>query len=207
MKPKDILKPSAPPMEAGSYLGVCIGVVGLGEQETRWNGKTRYAEKIKFVFEIPEETIQQDGEERPRQLSTELSMAKKESSKIRQFLSGWLGRVLSDDEYMNMEFFELIGRNAILNVVRSEDNQYANIASASPLLKGQKPVQTVSKTLKFDANDWNDEEFEALPEYLKERIKKSTQYKNAHLPDQEVSVEAANQEAVQDADGGEECPF
>lgn len=207
MKLRDKIKPSAPPMEAGTYLGVCIGVIGLGEQETEWKGKTRYVEKVKFIFETPEETIEQDGEPRPRQLSVDFSVAKKATSRLRQFLSGWMGKVLGDDEYLDMDFYSLIGRNANLNVVRSEDNQYANIASASPLRKSEQPVKAQAEPITFDADEWDNEAFEALPEYLQERLKKSTQYKNRHLPDQEVSVAAANQEAAEDAGGGEECPF
>ena len=38
MKIKDRAKPKAPPVEAGVYIAVCIGVVDLGEQ---------YSEKFK----------------------------------------------------------------------------------------------------------------------------------------------------------------
>ena len=212
MKMKDLIKPSAPPMEPGAYLGVCFGVVGLGEQETTYKGKTRYVEKIKFLFECPEETILQDGEERPRQLSVDFSVAKKATSRIRQFYSGWLGKTLSDEEYMELDTDIFLGRNAILNVVRSEDGQYANIASAMPLRRSEQPVKAVSQQINFDATQWDQAAFETLPEYLQERLKQSTQYKNAHLPEQEVSVEQAAQEAAEDAGaeypaGEGACPF
>lgn len=207
MKLRDKIKPSVPPMEAGTYLGVCIGVIGLGEQETTFSGKTRYVEKIKFIFEIPSETIEQDGEQRPRQLSTDFSVARKSTSRMRQFMSGWMGKTLTDDEYLGMEYFDLIGRNAILNVVRSEDNQYANIAAAAPPLRGTAPVTATTEPLRFDVDEWDDAVFEKLPDYLQERIKKSTQYKNRHLPDEAVSVEAANAQAAQDAEEDGPCPF
>lgn len=207
MKLRDKIKPAVPPMEAGTYLGVCIGVIGLGEQETEWKGKTRYVEKVKFIFETPNETIEQDGEQRPRQLSADFSVARKSTSRLRQFLSGWMGKTLTDDEYLDMDFFDLIGRNAILNVVRSEDNQYANIAAAAPMLRGTAPVTATAEPLRFDADEWDDAAFEQLPDYLQERLKKSTQYKNRHLPEETVSVEAANAQAAQDAEEDGPCPF
>lgn len=202
MKLRDKIKPAAPPMEAGTYLGVCIGVVGLGEQETRYKSQTqpKYVSKIKFIFEIPDETIEQDGEQCPRQLSTEFSVARKATSRLRQFLSSWMGKVLSDDEYLDMEFNDLIGRNAILNVVRSEDDQYANIVSAMPLMKGVPPVTATAEPIRFDADEWDDAAFERLPEYLQERLKKSMQYKMLHLPETEVSVEAAEAAAFRAAE-------
>ena len=42
-----------------------------------------------------------------------------------------------------------------------------------------------------------------LPEWLQELIKKSTQYKSNHLPEDEVSVEAAEQAASQAAEADE----
>lgn len=204
MKLGNKMKPSIPPMEPGTYLGICIGVIGLGEQETQWQGKTRYVEKVRFLFEIPEETIEMDGEQKPRQLSVDFSVAKRATSRIRQFLSGWMGKMLSDEEYANLELYDLLGRNALLGVVRSEDGQYANISTATPLRKSETPQTAVSAPILFDADEWDDAVFETLPDYLQERLKQSAQYKNAHLPAQEVSVEAAEQEAAEDS---EEVPF
>jgi hypothetical protein len=67
--------------------------------------------------------------------------------------------------------------------------------------------------IEFDLDAWDDEKFAALPEWLQERITKSTQYKAMHLPTDEVSVEAA-MEAVSKAaeaeagdEDGEEAPW
>ena len=207
MKLGNKLKPATPPMDAGTYVGICIGVVGLGEQETTFKGKTKYVDKVKFIFEIPDETIEVDGEQRPRQLSVDFSVARKSTSRIRQFINTWRSKTLTDEEYSELELYDFIGQNAMLSVVHSEDGQYANIASAVQLPKGIPSRQATAAPITFDADEWDDETFQTLPEYLQERLQKSTQYKNRHLPDQEVSVEAASQEAAEDADSEGRCPF
>ena len=60
MKIKDRAKPKVPPVEAGVYMAVCIGFIDLGEQ---------YSEKFKnysckgmYVWELPGETVEIDGE-------------------------------------------------------------------------------------------------------------------------------------------------
>ena len=75
------------------------------------------------------------------------------------------------------------------------------------LARGMAAPSAKSAYLRFDTTEWEEELFAALPEYLQEQLKKSTQYKNRHLPSEEVSVAAAAIQAAEDADDGEECPF
>ena len=50
-------KAKIPPVEPGSYLAICVGVYDLGEQETTFNGKTRYANQVMFTFELAGESV------------------------------------------------------------------------------------------------------------------------------------------------------
>ena len=97
-------------------------------------------------------------------------------------------------------------------MVLSEDGQYANIASAAAIPKGMPAPKAKSELITYDVEAWDDAAFEKLPEYLQELIRKSTQYRRAHLPEDEVSVEAAERTAAEAAeadapqDGGD-IPF
>ncbi|MCD8047290.1 MAG: hypothetical protein LUD80_01700 [Clostridiales bacterium] len=71
----------------------------------------------------------------------------------------------------------------------------------------RQPPPATTAVISFDADEWDDAAFAALPEYIQNRLKKSTQYKNRHLPDEAVSVEAANAQAAQDAEEDGPCPF
>lgn len=73
MKIKDRAKPKTPPVEPGVYIAICIGVVDLGEQ---YSEKFKnYANKVKFIWELVGETIEVDGEQKPRQLSKEFTFS------------------------------------------------------------------------------------------------------------------------------------
>lgn len=184
-------KPAIPPVEPGLYPAVCIGVVDLGEQETSFNGKTRYINQLQLTFELPYELIEVDGEMQPRWLSRRFTLSSSSKGSLRPFIETWLGRKFSDEAANDFEIFGLLGRPASLTVVHSEDGQYANISSAAPLMKGMEAPQAKSELFLFDVDEWDDEAFGKLPEYLQELIQNSTQYKAAHLPSDEVSVEAA----------------
>ena len=75
MKIKDRAKPKVPPVEPGVYMAVCVGVVDLGEQYSELY-KT-YSNKVKFVWALPSETIEIEGNMEERQLSREFSVATK----------------------------------------------------------------------------------------------------------------------------------
>ena len=196
-------KPAIPPVEPGTYFAVCIGAVDLGEQETTYNNKTRYANQLQIIFELPSELIEIDGEEQPRQLSRRFSVSLSTKSNLRKFIETWYGKKFTDDAIREFDTRELLGKPAMLSVVLSEDGNYANIASAAALPKGMEAPKAKSELIDFDVEEWDDEAFRKLPEWLQELIKKSTQYKSNHLPEDEVSVEAAEQAASQAAEADE----
>lgn len=196
-------KPAIPPVEPGTYFAVCIGAVDLGEQETTYNNKTRYTNQLQIIFELPSELIEIDGEEQPRQLSRRFAVSLSTKSNLRKFIETWYGKKFTDDAIREFDTRELLGKPAMLSVVLSEDGNYANIASAAALPKGMEAPKAKSELIDFDVEEWDDEAFQKLPEWLQELIKKSTQYKSNHLPEDEVSVEAAEQAASQAAEADE----
>lgn len=212
MKVGSRARSAIPPVEPGTYFAVCIGVVDLGEQEVTYNGKTRYTNQLQIIFELPEELIEIDGEQQPRWLSRKFTVSASAKGSLRPFIEAWQGKKFSDEAFADFELFDLAGRAALLSVVLSEDGQYANIASAAAIPKGMPAPKAKSELITYDVEAWDDAAFEKLPEYLQELIRKSTQYRKAHLPDDEVSVEAAEKTAVEAAeadapqDGGD-IPF
>lgn len=192
MKIKDRAKPKTPPVEPGVYMAVCVGVVDLGEQYSE--AFKSYSNKVKFVWALPSETIEIDGKTEERQLSREFAVATKKNSKLRTFLGGWNSKNYSDEEFMELDLFDQIGKACQLNVVLNDTGEYANVDSVMPIPKGF--PAPVSKTAFFtwDMDNWNDAVFEKLPEWTQEQIKKSTQYQKNHAPDTTVEVKEAPME-------------
>ena len=194
MKIKDRAKPKAPPVDPGVYMAVCVGVVDLGEQYSEVYKS--YSNKVKFIWALPSETIEVDGKPEERQLSREFSIATKKNSKLRTFLGGWNSKNYSDEEFMDLDLFDQIGKPCQLNVVLNDTGEYANVESVMPLPKGF--PAPVSKTAFFtwDMDSWDDEAFEKLPQWAQEQIKKSTQYQKTHAPVADVAVPAPQQTGV-----------
>ena len=201
LKVKDRAKPKLPPVEPGVYLAVCVGVIDLGEQ---YSEKFKnYRNEVQFVWELAGETVEVDGEQKPRQLSRTFSVAASKKSNLRGFLGGWNGVQYSDEQFQDLDLFGQAGRPCQLNVVLNDTGEYANVDSVIPLPKGVPAPQAVSHTILWNMDEWSDEKFSALPDWVQEKIKKSTQYQKDHTPTD--SVDFPVETSGPQRDGG--CPI
>ena len=192
MKIKDRAKPKVPPVEAGVYMAVCIGFVDLGEQ---YSEKFKnYSYKGMYIWELPGETIEIDGEQKPRQLSKEFTISGSSKSNLRKFIETWNSKSYSDEDFMEFDVFEQVGKPCQLNVVLNETKEYANVDNLMPIPKGFPAPTTTTEHIKWDMDAWNDDVFAKLPEWIQEKIKKSTQYQKEHAPETEIKVDAATGE-------------
>ena len=192
MKIKDRAKPKTPPVEPGVYMAVCVGVIDLGEQ---YSEKFKnYSNKVKFVWELAGETVEVDGEQKPRQLSKEFTISTSKKGNLRGFLASWNGREYSDEEFGDLDLFDQLGKPCQLQVVLNETKEYANVANLMQLPKGMPAPEAKSDPVMWDMDRWDDAVFEALPEWVQEQIKKSTQYQKNHAPETTVEVKLAEME-------------
>lgn len=187
---------SVPPMEAGTYPAVCIGIVDLGEQYSETFKK--YSDKLLIIWEIPSQTIEIDGENKPRWLSKDFAASLHEKSNLHKMLVSWRGkafteRELMEDEngFMQFSVLDMLGTGCFLQVIVEEKDSgsYNRITSVISLPAGMAAPTTETPLIAFDMDSWDDEVFNSLPEWIQERIKKSTQYQKLHVPTDSVDVE------------------
>lgn len=196
MKIRNNVKPTLPPIPGGTYLAICVYSIGIGEQLCEYEGKSKnYYNQVMLGFEICGQTVEIDGKQEPRVLGKTFNATKGKKSGLRKFIGAWEAKELSDDEYLDKDTNDYVGRAALLTVVLNETGEYSNIDGVAPLPVGL-PIdvpQPLSKLIRFDTDNWDDASFEALPDWAKERIKKSTQYQKEHLPVETVAVQGAHQ--------------
>lgn len=201
MKIKDRAKPKLPPVEPGVYMAVCIGVIDLGEQ---YSEKFKnYSNKVKFIWELPSETVEVDGNQEPRQLSREFTFATSKKSNLRAFLSSWNSRTYTDEEFGELDLFDQIGKPCQLQVALNDTGEYSNVENLMAIPKGIPAPVSATEPIKWDMDYWDDEAFQNLPGWVQEQIKKSTQYQQSHVPTDTVAVQS-NPETTKTAGG---APF
>lgn len=197
MKVKDRARPKVPTVEPGVYFAVCIGVIDLGEQ---YSEKFKnFSNRVQFVWELPSETIEVDGKQEPKQLSKEFAIATKKNSGLRTFISSWNSKAYTDEEFQEVELFDQIGKACQLNVVLNDTGEYANVDNIMPIPRGMPAPESRTAPIMWDMDNWNDEVFKALPEWVQDKIKKSTQYKKEHTPTDSIEVKSTDAPAAVDA--------
>lgn len=187
MKIKDRAKPALPPVPAGQYLAVCVGVYDLGEQYSE--KYKNYSPKLMISFDIPSVTIEVEGKMEPRQLSREFTITTKNNSKLREFISSWNGTQYSDESFGEFDPLTQVGKPAMINVLLNETGEYANINTIMPLFPGLPAPTTTTPLRVWDMDKWDDKAFEDLPAWVQEKIKKSSQYQKEHVPQTDVAVQ------------------
>lgn len=211
LKIKKTVINTIPPLEDNSYTAVCTAVIDLGEQYTQFDKQKQgtYKPQCMFIFEIPDERVEIDGESKPRWISSKRFTAiLSERSSLFQFLTSW-----GNKEIENIDLTSVLGRGAVLTISQKEKTdgtKYNSIEGITGLPKGIPAPKPESELLAFDADEPDMEVLEKLPTWIQDIIKKSTQFAE-NPPMQEVappepSGDKTNKQQSNE-DDGEECPI
>ncbi len=202
---------SVPPMDAGTYSAVCVGIVDLGEQYSETFKK--YNDKLLVIWEIPSQTIEIDGEDKPRWLSKDFSASLNEKSNLYQTLVSWRGKAFTENEltedengFMQFSVLDMLGTGCFLQVIVEEKDSgsYNRITSVVALPAEMDAPKTETPLITFDIDAWDDEVFTSLPGWIQERIKKSTQYQKLHVPTDPVDVDTSGGQQAEAAGDAQE---
>lgn len=201
-------KSSIPPLEAGSYFATTIGIIDIGEQFVKYEKEKqgKYVDKILAVFEIAGECVEADGELKPRWLSKEFTNYINKRSALYGSIPAWLGRELTEQELEDgFDVSQLLGKACTVEVRLSADGEYNNIKSIGGIPKGVPVPEAQSETMLFDIDEPDTEVLEKLPEWIQNKIKKSTQWQQ-NAPDEALDNDTAQAQSQQETKTGG-CPI
>ena len=203
--------PNIAPVEEGTHLGVCSMLIDLGMQYSEVYKKSQ--RKVLIGWELPDETIEIDGEIKPRVLSKRYTANLSEKSNLRKDLASWRGRDFTPDELKAFDLKNIVGASCLLTIIHSKNGEktYANIQSVVKLPKGMAKQALSEPPVVFDLDTDPLERVEDMPAWIAELIKKSETYQARITP----PVTAENNQPVPDGntfqelsdDVGGELPF
>ena len=174
-----------PPLDGGTYMFVCVGVIDIGEQLNEMY--KNYSDKVMFIYEIPTETLEIDGEQKPRWLSKEYTMSLSNKSNLKKDIESWLGRQLTEDEVKaGFDLTQMLGKAGQISVIVEDSKdgtrQYNKITSILGIPKGIPSPEAVGELISYDIDAHNEAVFEKIPEWIRDKIKKSTQWQRNTEP-------------------------
>lgn len=192
---------SITPIPEGTYLAVCNMLIDLGVQynETYKNS----SRKVLVGWELPEETIVVDGEEKPRMLSKQYTASLSDKANLRQDLISWRSRDFTPDELKAFDLKNIVGKSCLITVIHRESNgkTYANISTIAALPKGMPKGQLSEPATVFDLDTCKLEDIDNLPKWIADIVRKSQTY------EERMAEPAAIEEYVEEMKDEEGLPF
>lgn len=165
------------PVPAGNHVARIYSIVHIGHilEDTQWGAKNN--NKVRITWELPNETkvFKEEEGAKPLSISRTFNISWHEKAGLRNFVKGLNGK---DSDTFDLE--ELLGKVCLLNVSHKQvgDRTYANIDSAAPLPKGMTAPEGVNEAYILNYTDkWDEVRFENLPDFLKDQMKQSDEYK------------------------------
>lgn len=170
----------APRIGEGTYVARLVQLIGMGEHER----DDRYPEKgtcnkVLFTFELPTETIEIEGKEKPRFLSKEENLFYTEKSNLYKMM-----QVLDPDGSKTKNGDNpggVLGSECMLEVGTTAGGK-DKITGLMKLMKGVPVPETDTELLYYDPDSHDANVFSKLPTWIKDRIGKSNKQNETPPP-------------------------
>jgi len=181
------------PIDAGAYIARCFSMVQIGTIEQEYMGETKELNKVRITWELPsEKKVFKEGEpEKVLTVSKEFTLSLHEKANLRKFLESWRGKGFTDEEAKKFNISKLLGVPCFLSIIHKTSKQgkvYADISSISTLPKGMTCPEQVYDNFEFSFTPFDQDKFDSLPDWLKDKIRTSKEYITLHEPsDHQVS--------------------
>lgn len=165
----------------GNHIARVCQVVQIGTlQETNVKGEVVQRAKVRVAFELPTElhVFKEERGEEPFMIGDRYTLSFYSGSNLRKLVEGIVGK-MEDDEADEFDVSTLIGKECMVNVghyVSKKGYTNAKILSAAPLPKGITAPEAIIKPVLLSYDDWNEDVFESLPEFIRSEIESTPEY-------------------------------
>jgi hypothetical protein len=171
----------------GAHFAICNMVVDCGLQEG-FSGKPQH--KIYLRWEVPDErvTYEKDGKqtEGPCSIGSLYTLSLSEKANLRKVLENWRGKPFTPQELQGFDITTVLGKCCQIMVTHSEDGKYANVTGVMGISKDQRARAVAAKSenapISYSLEEHNAAAFNALPNWLKEKIENRLEEPTQSMP-------------------------
>ncbi len=179
-KPEGDFKKVAP----GNYIARCFKMIEIGTIMETYNGETKRQKKVMLTWELPTEleVFHEDKGYEPYAVSKTYTISLHEKSNLRKDLESWRGQGFTEQEAAKFDITKLLGVPCMINVIHKPGKvdptkTYVEIASISRMPKGVECPAMLNPSIVLSYDEWKQDVFESLSDYLKDKIMSSEEYK------------------------------
>lgn len=186
-------------VDDGTYPGRSVQVVILGRhKETDWktgqvktydDGNPVIQPKVFITWELPDETIEINGEEKPRWYSKEFTISTNEKANLPKIMAA----LDAGNDLANA-----LNKPCLVNIGSTSTGK-AKVTGVTKVPKGMPVGDLVNEPRLFDPYDPDMETWEKLPAFLQKKIKEAEDFEEMKLASLlAVSIESDNSEEEDD---------
>lgn len=167
------------PIEEGTYIALCFGLVDIGDVYSEQYDKT--TKKFMILWELSGAgTVNVDGHTYNRSVSKSYAWTLNPKSNLRKDLRAWRGREFTKDEIDRFDMANILSAPCQIQIINATSNgkTYSNIAAIMNLPKGMPKPQPTQPVVYWDFEDHEigDEEWDKIPEWLRGVIQNNETY-------------------------------
>jgi len=173
-------------IEAGNYVARCYRMVEIGTVEDEFLGVKKNMHKVRIGWELPTElkVFNPEKGEQPSVIDKEYTLSLADKANLRKDLQSWRGKAFTEEEAEAFDITKLLGVPCMLNIIHVQGKKdptktYQAIGSVSPMPKGLVCPPQFNETFVFDFENFDELKFNGLPDFIKEQIVKTPEYKEA----------------------------
>lgn len=188
------------PIKPGTYQARCYSVVIMGTFKETYNGEEKEVQKVRITWELPTEMITytkkyENGTEEkvtaPSVIGSQYTFSMGKNANLRKMVESMI-TPLSDGEAKAFDVFDLVGMECLLSVANIQkkdgNGSYAVVQAVMPVPRGVQVPPMVNTPVKFYFAEWDQDVFDALPKFVKEKINSSIE-RTTVTPEQESLVD------------------
>lgn len=191
-------------LDTGTYPARLVGIAGVGEQTVNYEGRASSRDQIVLMFEAiglhrrhkdgTPYTMTVNGKEvpEPQTVRMEISRSLAANSNLIKIISK-LMPIPEDPEEIDIE--QALNAPCLLSVEKklaASGSEYNKVDTVSQPIMGMNIDLPRTKPFCYDVEAHSDEAFNALPEWIQDTVKKSTQWADMHANSTPVQTAPPN---------------
>lgn len=174
---------------AGTHIARVVGLICIGTVKGTWQGTPTETYKIRLTWELPNElrTFKEGEPQKPLVISKEVGFSMGKKSTLRPIVEGIIGTSLTDEEAYGFDIEKIMGLECLISVIHEEKQEFgrfATLKSTAPLMRGTTCPPQVNETKILSYENWDNEYFMSLPDFIREKIEKTPEYQKMKSPNE-----------------------
>lgn len=174
---------------AGNYIGRCYQMIEIGTVSETILGEVKILKKVRIGWELPEEqkVFSEEKGPQPCVISKEFTLSMHEKSSLRAVMKSWRGKDFTEEEARSFDITKLLGVPCMINIIHKPSKSdpsklYQEISGITGIPKGMTVPDQINKTLCLSYDKFDQDAFESLPDFIKDKMRGSLEYAALQQP-------------------------